>query len=395
MTPGELRALLPALQGVTWMNAAASSPLPRPVADALRAHVDECELRGDAGLARWLALKEQVRAGLARLLGAATPGEVGFVPSTSYGFMAAARLLQARGVREVVTLGAEFPSTTLPLLHAGLRLRAVRPRPDGSFPVEDVAAALTPQTGAVALSQVQYASGFHADVAAVGRLCRDRGLLFALNACQAVGQVPVDVQASGAHLCAGTSHKWMMAGFGGGFLYVRQGLMDGLPPPWAGWLSPERAWEMDPFAGAQAHDEGNVRVVEGARFREGPSVLEAGSHAWTPYVGLAAALGLLESLGMEAVAAHNRALQGQLRAGLRRRGFVPNAPDAQAAGICVVRVEGAAEEAVRALLKEGVSTTPRGGGIRISTHAYNTPDDVDRCLHAMVRVGLRPDTRDT
>jgi len=395
MTPLQLRALMPALKNTTWMNAAASSPLPTPVADALRAHVDECELRGDAALARWLALKEEVRAGLARLLGAASPGELGFVPSTSYGFGAAARLLHARGVREVVTLAAEFPSTTLPLLHAGLRLRAVKPRPDGSFPVEDVAAALTPQTGAVALSQVQYASGFLADVNAVGRLCRERGLLFALNACQAVGQVPVDVQAAGAHLCAGTSHKWMMAGFGGGFLYVKQGLMDGLAAPWAGWLSPERAWEMDPFAGASAHDEGDVRVLEGARFREGPSVLEAGSHAWTPLVGMAAALQLLEALGMEAVAAHNRQLQGQLRAGLRARGFRPNAPDGQAAGICVVKVEGAADEAVRALLKEGVSTTPRGGGIRMSTHAYNTPDDVDRCLHAMDRTGLRPDPRDT
>ena len=390
MTPAGLRALMPALEHVTWLNAAASSPLPRPVAEALRAHVDECELRGDAGLSRWLALKEQVRAGLSRLLGAASPAEVGFVPSTSFGFMAAARLLRARGVREVVTLASEFPSTTLPLLHEGLRLRAVRPRPDGSFPVEDVEAALTAETGAVALSQVQYASGFHADVAAVGRLCRERGLLFALNACQAVGQVPVDVAAAGAHLCAGTSHKWMMAGFGGGFLYVKEGLMEGLTAPWAGWLSPERAWDMDPFAGSPGREEGSVRVVEGAHFRSGPSVLEAGSHAWTPLVGLAASLQLLESLGMAEVAAHNRALQGRLRGGLRARGFRPNAPDGQAAGICVAKVEGAAEEAVRALLKAGISTTPRGGGIRISTHAYNTPDDVDRCLAAVDGLGLRP-----
>jgi len=390
MTFAELRARMPALDKVTWLNAAASSPLPRPVADALRAHVEECETRGDAGITRWLAQKEEVRAGLARLLGAASAAEVAFVPSTSFGFMAAARILRARGVREVVTLASEFPSTTLPLLHEGLRLRAVRPRPDGSFPVEDVEAALTKETGAVALSQVQYASGFHADVVAVGRLCRERGLLFALNACQAVGQVPVDVQAAGAHLCAGTSHKWMMAGFGGGFLCVRQGLMDGLPAPWAGWLSPERAWDMDPFAGGGGQDEGNVRLALGAHFRQGPSVLEAGSHAWTPLVGLGAALALLEELGMPAVAAHNRMLQDQLRAGLRQRGFRPNAPDAQAAGICVVKVEGAADEAVRALFKEGVSTTPRGGGIRISTHAYNTPDDVDRCLHAVDRLGLRP-----
>ncbi|MEN9799499.1 MAG: hypothetical protein RL653_3196 [Pseudomonadota bacterium] len=389
-TATRLRAAMPALARTTWLNAAASSPLPTPVADALRAHVDELEQRGDAGIMRWLQHKEQVRAQVARLFGAAAPAEVAFVPSTSFGFMAAAKLLRARGVEEVVTLASEFPSTTLPLLHEGLRLRAVPPRADGSFHVEDVAAALTPRTGAVALSQVQYASGFHVDVEAVGRLCRERNVLFALNACQALGQVPVDVQAAGAHLCAGTSHKWLMAGFGGGLLYVRAGLLDGVPAPWAGWLSPERAWDMDPFAGARAREEGGVRVLEGARFRPEPSVLEAGSHAWTPLIGLGAALELLEGIGLPQVAAHNRALQGQLRAGLRQRGFVPNAPDGAAAGICVVRVEGDATEAVRALAREGVASTPRGGGIRLSTHVYNAPDDVDRCLHTLDRLGLRP-----
>lgn len=388
-SPTHVRALFPAIANACYLNAAASSPLCVPVKDALQAHLEETLQRGDASFMRWLAKKESVREQLAAFIGA-DKSDVAFTPNTSMGFWAAAELMARRGIKEVVTLEAEFPSTTIPLLNHGMTLRAVKARPDGSFHLDDIAAAITRNTGGVALSQVQYASGFQLDVAAVGDLCRERNLFFALNACQALGQVRVDAKASGADVICGTSHKWLMASFGGGIFYGKRELFEDGPAPWAGWLSTETPWLMDPLFGADVTDEGKVKVAVGTKTKPAAPVLEAGSHPWTPILGIGAGLEVLESVGIHEIARHNKTLQLELRAQLRRRGFVPNAPDENAAGICVIRVQGAPDEVAKALAKEGVLTSARGGGIRISTHVFNSLEDVARICDVIDRIGVRP-----
>lgn len=389
-TPEEVRRQFPATVKAAYLNAAASSPLCVPVERALADHLRETMERGDAGFLRWLGRKEALRAAFAAFIGG-VPEELAFTSSTSMGFHAIARLFKWRDIKEVVTLEAEFPSTTIPLLAEGITLRAVKARPDGSFRVEDVEAAITPNTGAIALSQVQFASGFLMDVKRVGELARSRGLTFALNACQAMGQVRVDVRESQADFICGTSHKWLMAGFGGGIFYGRASWFAGETPPWAGWLSVEKPWLMDPLSGANVSDEGNVKVAHGSStLRHSPGVLEGGSHAWTPIFGLEAALSVLNGVGIDAIAAHNRSLQSLLRRELRARGFVPNAPDDQVAGMCVIKVNAAADEAAKALSKEGVLVSARMGGLRISTHVFNTSDDVLRLCEALERLKLQP-----
>src|SRR6185436_7653836 len=99
--------------------------------------------------------RDQLRARFARLIGA-SDRDVAFLSSTSVGFSVVAAILKARGVREIVTLESEFPSTAIPFLNQGIELRAVRAREDGSFAAEDIDAACTPKTGAIAVSIVQF-----------------------------------------------------------------------------------------------------------------------------------------------------------------------------------------------------------------------------------------------
>ncbi len=388
MTPTELRHLFPSLREYVWLNAAASSPLCTPVAEAMRATIDESERQGDLGFPKWMAQKEAVRAQLAAFIGA-SPGEVAFTPSTSFGFHVVAQCLQARGVTEVLSLEHEFPSTTVPFLFRGLTVRGVRRRPDGSYPLSDIEAALRPTTKAVVCSLVQFNSGFRVDVEGLSALCRDRGLVLALNGAQAIGQVPIDVKALGASFLSMTSHKWLGAGYGTGMLMVRSDWLDTLPM--AGWLSvkPELLWQA--FPGSERTDDAQGFVAKGAQVRKEASSIEGGGALWANYHALEAALGL--HAGLSAVTLpHIHRLQRQLRAGLRARGFSPNAPDDERAssGICVVPVQGAPEGATKALLERKVVTTARGGGLRISTHVYNTEDDVEQLLHALDAAGVRP-----
>lgn len=390
--PHEVRSLFPAVKKRVYLNAAASSPLAVPVAAAIEAHLQDTVENGDVHFGEWLTFRDRLREKVARLIGA-TAAEVAFLGSTSHGFSAVAHNWAQRGIRRVLTLEGEFPSSTLPFLQAGLALQVVRPKADGSTTVEQLAEALGPEVGAVAVSAVQFASGFRVDLGGVARLCRDRGLPFAVNAAQALGQVPLDVQALGCEFLAAPSHKWLMGGYGTGVFFARKGTLEGRQLPWSGWFSPPDALRWDAFAGAQRSAESSQGfVARGVTIRPEPWALEAGGTSWAALFGLGAGVELLDSVGVPQVLAHNQKLQRVLRAGLRRRGFSPNAPDDDAglSGICVVPVAGDLMAAVRALFKEGVVTSPRGGGVRLSTHVFNDEGDVGAALAAFDRVGLTP-----
>ncbi len=380
---------MPVLRRLTYLNAAASSPIAQPVFDACVEQLDDARQNGDLHFLTWLSRKEQVRERLARMLGAAS-ADVAFLSSTSMGFHLVAQALRARGVKEVVTLAGEFPSTTLPLLHAGIRLKVVEPRADGTYAVDDLERAVSGRTGALALSAVQYASGFRIDLEAVRALARQKGLLLAVNAAQALGQFPLSVE--GIDFLCGASHKWLMGGFGVGVFFARRALWaDGLPM--AGWLSTERPMEMDGFAGARRTAGQGGFEAEGAVFRQETSALELGVGAFATVLGLGAALELLEGVGLEVIERHNQALQRKLREGLRGRGFRPNIPDdpKRVAGICVVPIQGPPAEAVAKLQARGVVSTARGGGLRLATHVFNEERDVDALFEALDASGVTGD----
>jgi cysteine desulfurase/selenocysteine lyase len=392
MTPAEVRELFPALSRCVWLNAAASSPLCTPVAAAMKAHLDETQQAGDVGFPRWLAFKEALRERTARFLGA-TASEVAFTPSTSFGFHVVAELLLARGITEVLCVEGEFPSTTVPLLARGLTLRVARRRSDGSTPVEDLRSALRPTTGAVAVSAVQYASGYRVDLPALAADCRAKGLALCVNAAQALGQVPLDVRRLDASFLCATSHKWLFGGYGTGLLYARRDLLDAGPLPLAGWLSVRKDALWDSFPALHRVDDERGFTVRGAALRREASALELGTHGFSGLYGLDAALGIHEAVGIETTQRHVRNLQALLREGLRDQGFTPNAPDqgAHGSGICVVPVSGGADEVVRALLREaGIATTARGGGLRVSTHVFNDERDVRALLEALRTLKVSP-----
>lgn len=392
MTPSALRSHLPALSEYAWLNAAASSPTPQPVFDAMRAFLDDTLARGDVRYPAWAKAKDDTRAHLARFLNV-TPLELGFTQSTSFGFHVIAQLLKQRGITEVLTVDQEFPSTTLPMLYDGLTLRGVRTRADGRVTLDDLEAALTPKTGALAISAVQFSSGFRVDLPAVSKLCKARGLAFIINAAQALGHAPIDLRALDADFLAATSHKWLMAGYGTGMLFIARRWLETTRLPFGGWLSVEPHEQFQPWVHATRVEDAHGFTAQGTRFRAEASALEAGGGSWLNLVALDAALTLHDAVGLEVTLAHDVRLQLHLRAELRKRGFTPTTPDdpATLSGICVVPVEGAPLDVVRALLREAkVATTARGGGVRISTHVYNDETDVERLLHAVEKLGVKP-----
>lgn len=391
MTPQKLRQLCPAALHGAYLNAAASSPLPTPVERAATAHFEELREHGDIRFGRWVAFKEELRGRFARFINA-TPAEIAFLPSTSMGFNIAGHVLRQLKVREVVTFAQEFPSTTVPLLYQGLSLSVVKPRKDGRYELADVERAIGRRTGAIAVSSVQFASGFRADLEALGRLCRDRGLYFIVNGAQALGQVPIDVSSLGIDLLCGTSHKWLMASHGTGLFFARKQLLEETRLPFAGWLSTEQPMAMETLPGSKVRAARGGLIAKEVSVRKDAASLELGAGAFAPLYALGAALELLESTGIEQILANNLKLQASLRQRLGTLGFRPNAPNepAMGSGICVFPVQGDPKAVASALAKRNVWVSARGVGLRISTHVFNDEEDLEKLISALKALRIQP-----
>src|SRR5215510_3215384 len=196
MTP-ELRALFPITERYTYLNHAAVSPLPTTTMQAVESQLRDVHENGSAGFRNWLATKEQARELLASLLGA-RPEQVAFMRNTSDALSTVANGLTWRTGDNIVTFRGEFPSNLYPWLRIrdvfGVEVRMCEER-QGRIEFEDLAKLINQHTRVVTISHVQFASGFRMDLERLGRLVRQHDALLVVDAIQALGVVPLDVEA--------------------------------------------------------------------------------------------------------------------------------------------------------------------------------------------------------
>jgi selenocysteine lyase/cysteine desulfurase len=360
--------------GLAYLDHAATGVLSRPAREAAAAYLDKRAGRDPERTPNdYPADLDRVRRARQRAaaLAGADVRNVELVPNTSAGLGLLAAGLDWRPGDRVAVPACEFPANVLPwraLAHRGVEVDLV-PHREGTFTPEDVEAALRPETRLVAVSAVQFLSGFRCDLEAISALCRDRGVLLAVDAIQAVGAVRLDVGA--ADLVASGGHKWLCAMQGLGVVVVADTLLDRLRPP-RGWLNGPLDWDDLENATLRLHDDAT-------RFRTG-TMPTAQAYA------LDAALGLFLDVGMDqietAVLGHAARLARELSAlGLRRSG---SADPARQSGI--VAVEADEPDALHAhLAARGVACSLRNGRVRFAPHAHTREADLDRALDAVAR----------
>jgi selenocysteine lyase/cysteine desulfurase len=228
----------------------------------------------------------------------------------------------------------------------------------------------------VAVSAVQFQTGLRMPLAEIGALCRAHGAELAVDAVQASGVVPIDVDAAHVDYLACGAHKWLMGLEGAGFLYIRKERLQALRPAVAGWLSHEDA------VAFLVEGPGKLRydrpIRRRADFVEGGNVNAAGLS------GLEAAVDLIQQIGVEKIYEHANAFNDPLEAGLVERGFESlRSPDAARrsgilsvrppAGVPVVRLH---EE----LTTLEIACSIPDGLLRFAPHWPNTIDEVEQVL---------------
>jgi len=367
------RAEIPVTGHCAYLNHAGMAALPRRSAERMKTLADTVSISGDR---RWLdrnAEVERVRGLAARLLGAREPREVAFVENTSAGISMVAEGFAWQKGDNVVGAQLEFPSNVYPwmrLADYGVEYRTV-PERDGRIDEDELLAQIDDRTRMLVLSWVQYASGYRADLVRLGTACRERGVLFVVDAIQGLGALALDVEASFIDIAAASTHKWMLGPEGTGLLYVSDRVIEQLRPGRAGWRSMRSQFEWTDFA---------INFAEGAKRFESGTLNVYGIHA------LGGSLDLLQEAGTAAVEERVLALTERAAVGLAARGFTvisSRRPGETSGIVTAVHPTIPANDFVRRLAAADIVAAARAGRFRISPHFYNTEDEIDRCLQGL------------
>lgn len=372
-----IRRRFPAVERRVYLDTAGGAPVSRRAAEAGRRYYELSLQDGDLHWDAWLEQIDRIRARVARLIGA-DADEIAFVGNTSSALGLAAHMLADRG--GVLTVKEEFPSCTLPWLQLGHDVVFVDRRRDGTVTVanlEEGLARLPPtgrcrDLGVLAVSFVQFRSGFRFDLGELGDFCATHELELVVDATQGLGAFPVDAGGAGVGFLASSGYKWLAAGYGVAILYVRAGLLERLAFPVAGWRSArdpdELVWdELD-----QTHRAAG---------------LEQGHPPFAGVFALGGALELVEEIGVAAISGRILELMDHLHESLAEAGFavLSTADPRYMSGICVVEVDRPVQ-AVEELAERDIVVSSRGRGIRVSVHHYNDHDDIARLLEALAAI---------
>jgi cysteine desulfurase/selenocysteine lyase len=351
-------------QGI-FLNAASWGLVPRSAAQAaadltLRRNRERGFDEEELG-----AIQRRCRDAVASLLNV-DPAEIALAPNTSFGVNLAAALVGRGEVGRILVSQGEFPANVLPWKALEARGFTVEMVPTDAVGLPDEREIVRRLEGAdiraLAVSAVQYATGYYADLAALGEACRGRGILFCVDAIQALGAAPVDARAIHADVIAAGGQKWLCAPWGSGFAYIRRELQESFDSPMVSWLALEGATR---FGEAARYD---LKWLPDAR------KFELATLGLQDYLGLARSVEIFLEMGVAQVRRHIQDLQEPVLAWVdahpevrlvtprepeRRAGilsFVPRSVDAVAAG----------------LRAKGVLCGVRNGAIRLAPHFYNT-----------------------
>ncbi|MEO7969748.1 MAG: aminotransferase class V-fold PLP-dependent enzyme, partial [bacterium] len=234
-----LRALFPVTDRFNYLNHAAVSPPPATTIAAVQSQLRDVSENGSLNFRSWIATKERTRTLLATMLGA-RPDQVAFMRNTSDGLSTVANGLRWQPGDNLVTFRNEFPSNLYPWLRLrdafGVEVRMAEERA-GRIDLNELIGLIDTKTRLVAVSQVQYASGFRADLERIGHAARAVDALLVVDVIQALGVIPLDVHAELVDVAAGACHKWLLTPEGVGFLYLSDRARERIQPTLVGWIS--------------------------------------------------------------------------------------------------------------------------------------------------------------
>ena len=356
----------PTLASMTYLNTASTGVPSQPVLDAMNLYLKK-RTEANWRTENTADLYEQVKTNLSHLLGG-DAAQYAFVASTSAGISGFGNAIDYPEGSNIVLCDMEFPSNYIPWqiisrLHDA-ELRVVKSK-EGSAPIEVYAEKIDENTRVVAVSHVQFGTGYRSDLKKLAELVHSHDGFLVVDIIQSAGWDEVKLPSLGVDFAAGQPTKWIAGPIGAGYAYVKKEILSQLKPIFGGWRS--------------VKDHRNFGYFE-REIKDDASMFEGGSPALVAYAGLNEALKILLSMRDQTCRFTAMDNASYLRKRLDEKGIDyydfgenHNSPIIS----CAPKDTEALETS---LLKDRIITSVRNGRLRVSPHFYNTYDEIDRLV---------------
>jgi cysteine desulfurase/selenocysteine lyase len=364
----EIRREFPALAEWTYLNTATFGQMPRCAAEAVARHFAKRDELACTDFMHWFEDCDAIRARIAEFI-RCQPADIAFIHNASAALSLLLGGLDWKTGDQIVTLEDEFPNHYYYPLHLrGVGVEFVETAWEGFY------ASLTPRTRLVAISTVNYSTGFRPPLEEISDELRRRGIMLYLDGTQSLGALPCDVSRIKPDLFAVDAYKWLLSPNGAGFMYVGPELRERLPPAVIGWRS-HRDWR------------NHENLHHGApQFSAEAEKYEGGMLPFALLYAMDAVIRMMQEIGPERIERRVMDLAGKTRDVLRAAGGVllsDGSPhyDSQ---IVTARFAGRDAPAIaRELQARKVLVAARHGNLRVSPHFYNDEADLARLGQAL------------
>ena len=364
----EVRNEFPALAEWTYLNTATFGQMPRRAAGAVARHFARRDELACTDFMHWFNDCDRIRARVAEFIGC-QPADIAFIQNASAGLSLLLGGLDWKSGDQIVTLEDEFPNHYYYPSH--LRGGGVE---FVETPWERFYDRLTQRTRLVAISTVNYSTGFRPPLDEISEELRRRGIMLYLDGTQSLGALPFDVSRIRPDLFAVDAYKWLLSPNGAGFMYVSPELRERLAPAVIGWRS-HKGWR------------NHENLHHGApQFSADAERYEGGMLPFALLYAMDAVIEMMQSIGPERIEKRVMELAASTRDVLRDAGAVLPADSSPHYDSQIVTARFAGREApaiARELQSRKVVVAARHGNLRVSPHFYNDESDLARLAEAL------------
>ncbi len=365
--------------GKLWLNHAAISPLNSRTKTAVDQYLTNRSEGTIDDFPQIVQISQNTKEQIGKLINA-SPKRIGFVNNTSDGLNILANGIEWKSGDRILLNDSEFPANVVPFLNLkrlGVEIDFVKTQ-SGEILLADIESAITSRTKILSISFVQFLSGFKSDLKSIGELCKQKNIIFCVDAIQGVGSTPIDVKESQIDFLSCGGHKWLLAMMGLGFIYLTEELQSRLNQQFAGWTS-NKHYFSNLFDYRLDFDDTARRYENGAQNNAGIAAL-----------GESAAL--LNEVGITNIHSHLLSLTDNVIEFADEEGIEILTPreHSKRTGIVALKFSNA-EKIFESLNKQNIIVALREGKIRISPHFYNSEDDIKMVCGAIKNIRSRSD----
>ncbi len=364
----DFRLEFPVTEEYIYLDNAAVGPIPKRVLDAVfETCAEKCY--GELHWQDWEALVEDVRKMIASLINGYAE-EIALTPNTSEGISIVANGIEWKKGENIVTTDMEFPSNLIPwqvqAKKYNIQLRIV-PSKNGRLHMEDFEKLIDEKTRIVAVSHIQFSNGLKMNLKELSKLAHEKGAYLVTDAVQSIGQMHVDVKELDVDFLASSGYKWLLSPLATGFLYLRRELIEQIGLSILGYRSAE---DMKNFAFREFKPADTAR-----RF-------EHGQLNFPGFAGMREAIRMLKEVGIYRIEKRIKSLTSQIVENIREKKNLeivsPLEPEYRS-GILNIKCQNPDKTQAK-MHKKRVILSVRQGGLRISPHFYNTPEEIQKFL---------------